>query len=70
VTSLLSIFPNPDDLLALEPEDLGGVLLEVVPGVMQNHMFGMGDVTTALFPSIGGGYPPGLQRPVRLGRVD
>ena len=34
--SLLDVFPNPDDLLALEPEELGGGLLEAVPDVMQN----------------------------------
>lgn len=33
--TLLSIFPNPDDLLSLGAEELGGVLLEIVPGVMQ-----------------------------------
>jgi len=37
--TLLTLFPNPEDLLSLEPEDLGGVILELAPGVMQNGMF-------------------------------
>jgi hypothetical protein len=49
--TLLTIFPNPDDLLALEPEDLAGVLLEVVPGVMQNGHFGIQDLLAQLFRS-------------------
>jgi hypothetical protein len=31
-TSLLSIFPKHEDLLALAPEDLGGVIIEVANG--------------------------------------
>jgi hypothetical protein len=37
--SLLSIFPNAHDLLALEPEELRGVLLEIIPGVLQKMKF-------------------------------
>jgi hypothetical protein len=37
--SLLSLFPTPKDLLALMPEDLGGVIIEVVPPLIQNDMF-------------------------------
>jgi uncharacterized protein (TIGR02391 family) len=62
--TLLSTFPLPDDLLALEPEELGGVLLEVIPGVLQNQIFGVGDLTAQLF--VPEGYPSGVQVPVML----
>jgi hypothetical protein len=64
--TLLSIFPNPDDLLALEPEELGGVILEVAPGAMQNSMFNIAGLLAPLFPQIGNGYPVGLHSDVRL----
>jgi hypothetical protein len=64
--SLLSIFPNPEDLLSLEPEDLAGVLLEVVPGVMQNGHFGFGDLEAQLFRPFGETYSQGVHRPVEL----
>jgi hypothetical protein len=64
--TLLSIFSNPDDLLSSQPEDLGGVILEVAPGVMQNGMFNIAGLLTPLFPTIGNGYPVGLQNQVRL----
>ena len=37
--TLLSMFPNLDDLLSLPPEELGRVILEIASGVMQNGMF-------------------------------
>jgi len=64
--TLLSIFPRPNDLLALEPEDLAGVLLEVVPGVMQNGMFNTQSLQAQLFRQIGDTYPHGVRRPVEL----
>jgi hypothetical protein len=64
--SLLTILPNPDHLLALEPEDLAGVLLEVVPGVMQNGHFQIHDLLTQLIRPFGPTYSPGVQRPVQL----
>ena len=47
--SLLSIFPSAHDLLALEPEELGGVLLEIIPGVLQNEIFSEGDLAEPAF---------------------
>lgn len=35
--TLLEIFPDPKDLLALKPEELAGVLIEIVPGVSQGE---------------------------------
>ena len=66
--TLLSVFPNPnpDDLLALEPEDLAGILLEVVPGVMQNAMFNLNGLEAQLFHMTGSTYPVGVRRPVQL----
>jgi hypothetical protein len=55
--SLLSLFPKPSDLLALGPEDLAGVLLELAPDVMQNGMFQTASFTAQLFRPIGETYP-------------
>ena len=63
---LPSIFPNANDLLALEPEELGGVLLELIPGVLQNEIFGVGDLAEPPFRLPVDGYPSHLQRPVYL----
>jgi hypothetical protein len=65
--TLHSIFPKSEDLVALEPEDLAGVLLEVVPGVMQNGRFAISHLVDPLFPpTIGETYPYGVHRPVEL----
>jgi hypothetical protein len=65
--SLLSLLPNPDDLLAVQPEELGGVLLELAPTVAQRDgMFTLGFLVQPLFPPSGGGYPPNKQRQVYL----
>jgi len=37
--TLLQLFPQPSDLLALQPEDLAEVLMEVIPGVCQSAGF-------------------------------
>ena len=64
--TLLSIFPNPDDLLALDPENLAGVLLEIVPGKMQNAVFNLNGLEAQLFTVVGTTYPPGVRQPVQL----
>jgi hypothetical protein len=64
--TLPSLFPNPDDLLSVQPEDLGGAILEIAPGVMQNGMFNTASLLAQLFPQIGTGYPPGLHEQIRL----
>jgi Protein of unknown function (Hypoth_ymh) len=64
--TLISIFPNPNDLLALEPEELGGVILEIAPGVIQNGMFNLHSLTAPLFSPVGNSYPLGTHRPVVL----
>lgn len=65
--TLLSVFPNPDDLLALPPEELGGVILEIVPGVLQNGMFNIAALTASLYPpSYLPGYPPQGRRQITV----
>lgn len=64
--TLISIFPNPNDLLALEPEELGGVILEIAPGVIQNGMFNLHSLSAQLFSAVGNSYPSGMHRPVVL----
>jgi len=57
--TLLSMFPNPDDLLSLPPEELGRVILEIASGVMQNGMFNMAGLLAPLFRPVG-------KQPLRL----
>ena len=47
--SLLSLFPQPQDLLALTPEDLGGVIVEAVPPLIQNGMFTIDSLLNPLY---------------------
>jgi hypothetical protein len=54
--TLLSIFPNPEDLLALPPEELGGVIHEIAPGIMQNGMFNVASLLAQLFSPIGNSF--------------
>ena len=66
IQTLLTIFPNQNDLMALSPEELGGVLLEIVPAVIQNGMFNTESLLAQLYPPLGNGYPVGGNRPVSL----
>ena len=67
VQTLLSLFPNPKTLLALAPEELGGVLLELVPGITQrDDKFLMEAFVHQLYPSNIQGYPEGVRRSVNL----
>jgi hypothetical protein len=58
--TLLELCPEPRDLLALEPEELGAILMEVIPGVEQHAGFMIGDLTRQLYSELGlpGGYYP------------
>jgi uncharacterized protein (TIGR02391 family) len=63
--SLLEIFPNPDDLLALKPEDLAGILIEI-PDSFQSFEV----LRAQLFPPRGGiqlvaGFTTKLRSPSR-----
>jgi uncharacterized protein (TIGR02391 family) len=66
--TLLQIFPAAADLLALEPEDLAAVLIEVIPGASQgNAGCGIGDLMAQVVSVVPGqGYPHEKQRDVEL----
>jgi uncharacterized protein (TIGR02391 family) len=64
--SLLSLFPTPQNLLALTPEDLGGAIIEVVPPLIQNDMFSIHSLLTPLYKSPDPFYPRETRRPVML----
>jgi uncharacterized protein (TIGR02391 family) len=64
MTSLLTAFPDPKTLLALPPEDLGEVLIEVIPAVCQSAGFTIGDLEYQLFPVQGSGYPQNFRNEV------
>jgi uncharacterized protein (TIGR02391 family) len=64
--SLLSLFPKPEDLLALTPEDLGGVIIEAVPPFIQNGMFTIYSLSDSLYRGHSPPYPHGTQCAVNL----
>jgi hypothetical protein len=64
--TLLSLFPKPEDLLALTPEDLGGVIIELMPPLLQNGMFNPAALNASLFQIVGPSYPSGSTRAVEL----
>jgi len=52
--------------MVLEPEELEGILLEIMPSVMQNNMFNIALLLTGLFSPVGTAYPHSVHRPVTL----
>ena len=66
VPTLLSLFPKPEDLLALTPEDLGGVIVELMPPLLQNGLFNPAALIASVFQLVGPSYPPGSRRSVEL----
>jgi Protein of unknown function (Hypoth_ymh) len=60
--TLLAIFPQSNDLLALEPEELGGVILEIQNG----GTFTIHSLREPLFPVVGLSYPRDQHRTVTL----
>jgi uncharacterized protein (TIGR02391 family) len=56
--TLPNIFPDSTDLIALEPEELAGVLIEVIPSASQPAGFLLDGLMKPMFPPQGGGYPP------------
>jgi uncharacterized protein (TIGR02391 family) len=64
--TLLAIFPKPNDLLSLEPEDLAAILIEIIPGVSQSAGFMLEALTAPLYPPQGGGYPVGSAQNVMM----
>lgn len=68
--TLLEIFPDARQLLALEPEELAGVLIEILPGVSQSAGFMIDSLTAQVFPPHphlqGRGYGHGISEEVVL----
>lgn len=63
---LYQLFPEASEMLRLEPEELGGILLEIIPQVSQNALFSVQSFTPDTFPN---SPPPSWQnrrRHVRL----
>lgn len=65
-TTLLSLFPKPEDVLALTPEDLGGVIIELIPPLLQNGMFNPAALLAQVYQVVGASYPSGSRRAVEL----
>lgn len=64
-STILSLLPTSSDLLELEAEQLGGILLELIPSVLENNHFNPGVLLNQLFPPHGP-YPPEERRAITL----
>src|ERR1700732_1363675 len=64
--TLLSLFPKPEDVLALTPEDFGGVIIELMPPLLQNGMFNPAALIAQVYQPVGPSYPSGSKRAVEL----
>lgn len=62
MTNLLTIFPDSKNLLALEPEELGGIILEIAYGLAGKFTFMT--LLEPLFPHTGQGYPQNARHSV------
>jgi hypothetical protein len=62
--TLLEVFPDARQLLALEREELAGVLIEIIPGVSQSAGFMIDNLTNQVFTGRGDGYGPGISHEV------
>jgi hypothetical protein len=64
--TLLSLFPKPEDVLALTPEDFGGVIIELMPPLLQNGLFNPAALIAQAYQLVGASYPPGSRREIEL----
>lgn len=55
--NLREIFSTAPELLGLEPEELAGVLIEIIPSISQQSGFVIEQMAEQLFPASGGGFP-------------
>src|SRR5580700_11081188 len=55
--NLYTLFPDPDDLLRLEPEELGDAVFEAAQTTMRDGMFEAGGLTIPLLSLGPTGYP-------------
>lgn len=50
MSTLLEIFPHPKELLALAPQDLASVLLDIIPQIERNGGFQLIEFVSQLYP--------------------
>jgi uncharacterized protein (TIGR02391 family) len=55
--TLLQAFPEPKDIIAAQPEELAGVLLETLPSLLQSGGVTFHALEHVFYPPHGGGYP-------------
>jgi len=68
--TLLFLFPKPEDVLALTPEDFGGVIIELIPPLLQNGMFNPAALIAQVYQIVGPSYPPGSRRAIELATAE
>jgi hypothetical protein len=66
VATLLSLFPKLEDVLGLTPEDLVGVIIELMPPLLQNGLFNPVALLGQVYQPVGPSYPPGSRRTIEL----
>jgi hypothetical protein len=64
--TLLSLFPAPRDVLALAPEDFGGVIIELMPPLLQNGLFDPATLIAQVYQPVGPSYPLQSKREIEL----
>jgi hypothetical protein len=60
------LFPAPEDVLALTPEDFGGIIIELIPGVLQNGLFNPASLIAQAYQTPKPAYPIGSMRAIQL----
>jgi uncharacterized protein (TIGR02391 family) len=63
---LTDVFDGPQELLRLQPEELAGILIEVIPSAMQQDHFLLGAIVQQVLPPTGDGWPRQCERDVIL----
>lgn len=64
--TLFETFPTLPELIGVSPEDLGAVIMEILPTVTQNNLFHISHIVGPLYQSVGPSYPQGTQRQATL----
>lgn len=63
VKTLFQIFPTLPEPLAVSPEDLGAIVLEILPSIIQNnHLFHINHLVDPMYQQVGPAYPQGTKR--------
>jgi len=58
--------PKPEDVLALTPEDFGGVIIELMPPLLQNGLFNPATLIQQVYQPPNAPYPIGSMRDIQL----